>query len=185
MGPLRIPLSDDSGQRMVSAYIMSVPCPCHRIPVGCNSSIRRLLPSVWNHEPHTFHKVVCSGNELPWPMTSEMVSTIPCGIVRHVHCATTPSGKALRHTWKCCLMRLWRVGTNTLYILRTTGSWFVRFVVQPYIYSFQGSDMFILPRTVVRVKAIHPTTDFIGVNCYFEFYIAPLNSTYVEISLTR
>ena len=53
---------------------------------------------------------------------------------------------------KCCLVRLWRVGTNTLYILRTTGSWFVRFVAQPYIYSFQGSDWFILARTVVRVK---------------------------------
>ena len=48
-----------------------------------------------------------------------------------------------------------------MYILRTTGSWFVRFVVQPSIYSFQGSDRLILPRTAVRVKAIHPTTDFV------------------------
>ena len=100
--------------------------------------------------------------ELPPPMTSEMVSTIPCGIVRHVHSATTPLGKTLRHTWKCYLMRLWRVGTNTLYILRAIGSLFVRFMAQPPIYSFQGSDMFILSRTVVRVKAIHPTSDFIG-----------------------
>ena len=67
-------------------------------------------------------------------------------------------------------MRLWRVGTNTLYILRTTGSWFVRFVVQPYIYNFQGSDMFILSRTLVRVKAIHPTTYFIGRGFLAEFY---------------
>ncbi len=59
-------------------------------------------------------------------------------------------------------MRLWRLGTNTLYILRAIGSLFVRFMAQPPIYSFQGSDMFILPRTVVRVKAIHPTSDFIG-----------------------
>ena len=67
-------------------------------------------------------------------------------------------------------MRLWRVGTNTLYILRTTGSWFVRFVVQPYIYSFQGSDRLILSRTTVRVKAIHPTTDFIRRGFLVEFY---------------
>ena len=59
-------------------------------------------------------------------------------------------------------MRLWRLGTNTLYILRAIGSLFVRFMAQPPIYSFQGSDMFILSRTVVRVKAIHPTSDFIG-----------------------
>lgn len=37
-------------------------------------------------------------DELPPPMLSEMVSTILFGIVRHVHCATTPSGKTLRHT---------------------------------------------------------------------------------------
>ena len=67
-------------------------------------------------------------------------------------------------------MRLWRLGTNTLYILRTTGSWFVRFVVQPYIYSFQGSDRLILSRTTVRVKAIHPTTDFIRRGFLAEFY---------------
>ena len=34
-----------------------------------------------------------SFDELPSPMTSEMVSTIPCSIVRHVHSATTPLGK--------------------------------------------------------------------------------------------
>ena len=33
-----------------------------------------------------------TGDELPSPTTSEMVSTIPCGIVRHVHSAATPSG---------------------------------------------------------------------------------------------
>ena len=48
------------------------------------------------------------------------------------------------------------MGTNTLYILRAIGSLFFRFMAQPPIYSFQGSDMFILSRTVVRVKAIHP-----------------------------
>ena len=37
-------------------------------------------------------------DELPSPTTSEMVSTIPCSIVRHVHCAATPLGKTLRHT---------------------------------------------------------------------------------------
>ena len=36
--------------------------------------------------------------ELSPPMLSEMVFTIPCGIVRHVHGATTPLGKTLRHT---------------------------------------------------------------------------------------
>ena len=36
--------------------------------------------------------------ELPSPTTSEMVSTIPCSIVRHVHGAATPLGKTLRHT---------------------------------------------------------------------------------------
>ena len=34
-----------------------------------------------------------SDYELPPPMLSEMASTIPCGIVRHVHCAATPSEK--------------------------------------------------------------------------------------------
>ena len=67
-------------------------------------------------------------------------------------------------------MRLWRVGTNTLYILRAIGSWFVRYMAQPYIYSFQGSDWLILPRTAVRVKAIHPTTDFIGRGFPAKFY---------------
>ena len=49
-----------------------------------------------------------------------------------------------------------------MYILRAIGSLFVRFMAQPPIYSFQGSDMFILSRTVVRVKAIHSTSDFIA-----------------------
>ena len=85
-------------------------------------------------EPHM------SRYELPSLIASEMVSTIPCGIVRHVHSAATPLDKVLRHTLSVIYMRLWRVGTNTLHILRTTGSWFVRFVVQPSIYSFQCSD---------------------------------------------
>ena len=59
-----------------------------------------------------------------------------------------------------CACGAWEL--NTLYILRAIGSWFVRFVTQPYIYSFQGSDILILSRTVVRVKAIHPTSDFVG-----------------------
>ncbi len=33
------------------------------------------------------------------PTKPEVVSTIPIGIVRRVHSATTPSGKALRHTY--------------------------------------------------------------------------------------
>ena len=83
------------------------------------------------------------------------------GIVRHVHSATTPSGRPFGILEKCYWMRLWRLGTNTLHILRTTGFCFVRFVVQPHIYSFQCSDMLILPQTHVCVKAIHPTSDFI------------------------
>ena len=44
-------------------------------------------------------RFVCLGSyELPPPTISEMVSTIPCGIVRHVHSATTPFGKPIRHT---------------------------------------------------------------------------------------
>ena len=61
-----------------------------------------------------------------------------------------------------------------MYILRAIGSLFVRFMAQPPIYSFQGSDMFILSRTVVRVKAIHPTTDFIGRGFLAEFYNAKM-----------
>jgi hypothetical protein len=38
------------------------------------------------------------GDELPPPIKSEVVSTIPFGIVRHVHSATTPFGKPIRHT---------------------------------------------------------------------------------------
>lgn len=37
-------------------------------------------------------------DELPPPMISEIVSTIPYGIVRHVHGAATPLGKTLRYT---------------------------------------------------------------------------------------
>ena len=64
--------------------------------------------------------------------------------------------------FKCyiCACGAWEL--NTLYILRAIGSWFIRFMAQPPIYSFQGSDMFILSRTDVRVKAIHPTSDFVG-----------------------
>ena len=76
--------------------------------------------SCWWHYPNEHHKhkngkwkcvddyecirdlvderATTSGYELPSPITSEMVYTIPCGIVRHVHSAATPSGKTLRHT---------------------------------------------------------------------------------------
>ena len=57
-------------------------------------------------------------NELPPPMLSEMVSTIPCGIVRHVHGAATPLGKTLRHTCKCfrCACGAWELTPCIYYV---------------------------------------------------------------------
>jgi len=72
--------------------------------------------------------------------------------------------------FKCyiCACGAWEL--NTLYILRAIGSWFVRFMAQLPIYSFQCSDLAILSQTNVYVKAIHPTPDFIERSFLDEFY---------------
>lgn len=84
------------------------------------------------------------------------------GIVRHVHSAATPSSKALWHTLKIDIGALVTLGNYIPCIFYAPQVLlFVRFAVQPHIYSFQCSDILILPQTHVCVKAIHPTSDFI------------------------
>jgi len=90
------------------------------------------------------------------PITSEVVSTIPSGIVRHVHCAATPLGKpfGILEILFDALVALWELTPCIFYIPQVLGlldSWY-----NPIYTVFKVPMDYILARTIVRVKAIHP-----------------------------
>ena len=62
-------------------------------------------------------------NELPSPIISEMVSTIPYGIVRHVHIATTPLGKpfGILENVVWCACGAWELTPCIFYALQVLG----------------------------------------------------------------